>query len=124
PWDAILFKSKEFFASHDFDVLASPTKRERELIEKRLTVDPHIKHQFDDYVESFEQLKRLNDTLYKYQKVEVEGDLAGRQVDAFRVFMERGTQLLRQKGYVGMLVPSAFHANEGATGIRQLFLNQ
>src|SRR5262249_45644238 len=48
-------------------------------------------------------MKRANDRLYEYQKVEVEGDLAGRQVDAFRVFMERKAQLLRQGGYVGVV---------------------
>jgi hypothetical protein len=124
PWDAIQFKSKEFFASYDFDVLAAPTKREREAIEERLTTDPEVKRESDGYVEYFEQLKRANDRLYEYQKVEVEGDLAGRQVDAFRVFMERKAQLLRQGGYVGVVVPSAFHANEGATGVRQLYLTQ
>jgi hypothetical protein len=124
PWDAIQFKSKEFFASFDFDVLAAPTKRERVVIENRLTADPEIKREFDGYIQHFEQLKRANDRLYEYQKVEIEGDLAGRQVDAFRVFMERKAQLLRQSGYVGVVVPSAFHANEGATGVRQLYLTK
>jgi hypothetical protein len=28
------------------------------------------------------------------------------------------------EGAIGMVVPSAFHANEGATGIRKLYLRQ
>src|SRR5262249_12377933 len=124
PWDAIQFKSKEFFASYDFEVLAAPTKREREAVEKRLTTDPEIQQQYQQHVEFFEQLKRANDRLFEYQKVQVEGDLAGRYLDAFRVFMERKAQLLRQDGYVGVVVPSAFHANEGATGVRRLYLNK
>jgi hypothetical protein len=36
--------------------------------------------------------------------------------------MERNTQLLKPLGLTGVVVPSAFHANEGATGIRQLYL--
>ena len=36
--------------------------------------------------------------------------------------MERNAQLLAQGRRTGVVVPSAFHANEGATGIRQLYL--
>src|SRR5204862_449541 len=60
--------------------------------------------------------------IYRYQKVRLEGDLAGRQLDSFRVFMERNTQLLASNGTVGLVVPSAFHANEGAVGVRRLYL--
>jgi len=124
PWDAIQFKSKEFFAAFDFEILNAPTKREREAIEKRLTADPLCGPLFVHYKEDFEQQKRANDVLYDYQKVYIDGDLAGRQGDAFRVFMERNAQLLAKKGYTGVVVPSAFHANEGATGIRRLYLEK
>ena len=124
PWDAILFKSKEFFAAFDFEILSAPTKRERERIEKRLVADPVCGSLFEHYKEEFEQQKRANDSLYEYQKVYIEGDLAGRQADAFRIFMERNTQLLAGSGWTGIVVPSAFHANEGATGIRQLYLEK
>lgn len=124
PWDAIQFKSKEFFASFDFEILNAPTKRERSEIERRLLADTRCRDLFDNHVQLFEQQKRANDAIYKYQKVEVEGDLAGRQVDSFRVFMERNASLLGPTGLTGVVVPSAFHANEGATGIRRLYLEQ
>jgi hypothetical protein len=98
PWDAIQFKSKEFFAAFDFEILNAPTKRERESIEKRLASDPACGPLFEQYKEEFEQQKRLNDELYRYQKVYIDGDLAGRQADAFRVFMERNAQLLDRTG--------------------------
>jgi len=124
PWDAIQFKSKEFFAAFDFEILNAPTKRERERIERRLTADPVCGPLFETYKEDFEEQKRANDLLYQYQKVFIEGDLAGRQLDAFRVFMERNTHLLAAHGTTGVVVPSAFHANEGATGVRQLYLEK
>ena len=79
---------------------------------------------FEAYKEAFEQQKRANDVQYVFQKVHVEGDLAGRQIDYFRVFMERNTQLLGSDGLTGVVVPAAFHANEGATGIRRLYLGE
>lgn len=124
PWDAIQFKSKEFFAAFDFEILNAPTKRERTVIEQRLTADAEIKALFDGYVESFEALKRGIDVVYEYQKVFIDGDLCGRQLDAFRVFMERNAQLLAPDALTGVVVPSAFHANEGATGVRRLYLEK
>lgn len=122
PWDAIQFKSKEFFAAFDFEIMNAPTKRERTAIEKKLLADSEFNSLFETYKEQFEELKRANDSLYIYQKVYIEGDLAGRQIDAFRVFMERNAQLLEPNGWTGVVVPSAFHANEGATGVRRLYL--
>ena len=124
PWDAIQPKSKEFFASFDFEILNAPTKRERSEIEHHLLAEPTVAALFETYTESFEEQKRLNDVLYHYQKVQIEGDLAGRQLDSFRVFMERNAQLLGQKGATGAVVPSAFHANAGATGVRRLYLDE
>ncbi|MGO9465690.1 MAG: Eco57I restriction-modification methylase domain-containing protein [Isosphaeraceae bacterium] len=124
PWDAIQFKSKEFFAAFDFEILSAPTKRERLGIELRLNADRVCGPLFVQYKEEFEQQKRANDVLYEYQKVYIDGDLAGRQADAFRVFMERNAQLLGKKGWTGVVVPSAFHANEGATGVRRLYFEK
>ena len=48
----------------------------------------------------------------------------GRKLDLYRVFAERMVRLAGRDGAIGMVVPSAFHANEGATGIRKLYLQQ
>jgi hypothetical protein len=48
----------------------------------------------------------------------------GGKLDLYRLFAERMLTLLGKDGAVGMVVPSAFHANEGATGIRKLYLQQ
>ena len=62
PWDAIQFKSKEFFAAFDFEVLNAPTKRERTAIETKLVADPEMGSLFERYKEEFEQQKR--ETMY------------------------------------------------------------
>jgi hypothetical protein len=111
-------------AGFNLGILEAPTARERSAVERRLLADAAINNSFLAQQEGFEQIKRANDKLYKYQKVIIDGDLAGRQLDAFRVFMERNAQLLRKYGYTGVVVPSAFHANAGATGVRKLYLEQ
>ena len=122
PWDAVRPKSAEFFGSLDFDALAGHTKREREAVEKRLLEDPRIARSFAAYVDAIEGTKRAYDVLYRCQKVMIEGDLAGRYLDQYRVFLERKAQLLRRGGQVGVIVPAAFRANAGAVGVRRLYM--
>src|ERR1700735_3546545 len=70
----------------------------------------------------FTRGNRLVDRLYLHQKVGGGGAALGGKLDLYRVFAERMVGLLCGDGAIGMVVPSAFHANEGATGIRKLFL--
>lgn len=122
PWDTVTSKEKEWFASVDLDVLDAPHKHVREELQQRLLVDPILLEQFQRYLESFDQQKRAFDSLYRFQKVTINGDLAGRFLDLFRVFAERNVQLLKRGGYTGVVLPGAFHANEGASGVRRLYL--
>ena len=122
PWDRMLPSDKDFFAAYVFSVLDAPTKRERQAVQKQLLEDPTIKAAYDAYIATFRGDERVIDTLYRFQIVEVHGEKTIGKQDAFRVFMERNAQLLDRGGSTGVVVPSAFHANEGATGIRRLYL--
>ena len=53
----------------------------------------------------------------------IDGEKTIGKQDLFRLFMEREAGLLARSGTVGVVVPSAFHGNEGATGVRSLYLN-
>jgi hypothetical protein len=123
PWDRMEALDKEFFAAFDFEVMNAPTKREREARQEQLLSDPAINKLYTNYVTSFQADERITDRLYRFQQVKIDDEVTIGKQDIFRLFMERAFRLLRQKGYTGQVVPSAFHANEGATGIRQLYLN-
>ena len=122
PWDRMLPADKEFFAAYDFNILEAPTKRERTEIEKKLKANPEIAQAHENYIAGFRSDERVIKSIYKYQIAIVNGEKTIGKQDVFRVFMERNTQLLKPLGLTGIVVPSAFHANEGATGIRQLYL--
>lgn len=124
PWDTITIKTKEWLANFDFAILSAPTKRERDSVETQILTVPSVNDAFRIYFSGFEEFKRANDTLYVFQKVEIDGDLAGRFLDLFRVFMERNAQLIKNGGATGVVIPSAFHANAGAIGIRHLYLEK
>lgn len=120
PWDMIQAKEREFLAGFDLAVLESDSPEPV----RRLRADPSVAAACDAYVESVQHLKLANDRLYSFQKVTIGGDLAGRQLDAFRVFMERTAQVVGKAGRSGLVVPSAFHGNAGAAGVRRLFLKE
>ena len=123
PWDRMLPADKEFFASFEFAILDAPTKRERDSIQKRLVEDPAVKEAYTSYIEGFRGAERAVDILYSHQIAIIDGEKTIGKQDLFRLFMERMPSLLVRSGMVGVVVPSAFHANEGATAIRRLYFN-
>ena len=124
PWDIVQQNAKEFLAGFDLCILDAPTKREAQGKQARLLTDPAIEAAFHAYQDNFERQHRVVNRLYAHQKVAVSGQPTGGKLDMFRIFAERTLELTGPEGAIGMLVPSSFHANEGATGIRRLYLHE
>ncbi len=124
PWDMLQPKAKEFLAGLDLSILDAPTRREAEAMQRRLLADPAVAEAFRRYREGFACQHRAVQRFYSYQTVSVNGELTGGKLDSFRVFAERCVRLSGRAGAIGLVVPSAFHANEGATGIRRLYLRE
>ncbi len=124
PWDRMLPADKDFFAAYNFSILDAATKRERQAIQDRAIAIDSTKQAYDRYIAEFRDGERSFGVLYDFQVVEIQGERTIGKQDAFRLFMERCTQLASQKAWIGIVVPSAFHANEGASGIRRLFLER
>jgi len=124
PWDAMQPLAKEFYAAYDLRVYEAPTRRERAAVEQRLASDAGVKAAYSTYVGSIEQAKRLAVRSYEHVNRAAGGAPSGAVMDSWQLFAERGIRLLREGGLVGWVVPSAFHANQSATGIRDLYLHR
>jgi hypothetical protein len=124
PWDAIRPKAKEFFASIDLRVLDAPTKRERAGVEQKLRQDARVAALESAYKAEVHHARRLHARLFEHQTAKVGGARTGGDPDMAKVFAERFVELCRPSGRVGVLLPSAFHANAGATGVRRLYLDK
>ncbi len=122
PWDVMQPDTGEFVAGIDLSILDAPGRREARAIRDRLLAEPAVANAWHDYRAVFTRGQRVVDRLYLHQKSGGHGAVAGGKLDLYRVFAERMVRLLGDDGAVGMVVPSAFHANEGATGIRKLYL--
>jgi hypothetical protein len=123
PWDALQPLAKEFYAAFDLRILDASTRLERAAIEQRLIADVGVKQAFDAYVDQFEQAKRFTERCYQYVNKQAHGLPSGAVTDLWQIFAERGMQVLRRGGNVGWVLPSAFHANQSATGIRTLYIS-
>ena len=125
PWDSLRRADDQFFGSIDFAALVGATKQEKKAAQDGLLEEPSVRHRYDSYVDSLLQQDRTADALFSVHKARVADQLAGRgSYDAFMLFAERGARVLSEDGCVGWVLPSAFHANEGATGLRRLYLEQ
>jgi hypothetical protein len=119
PWDALQPLAKEFYAAFDLRVLDAPTRRERSEVEKRLQADQAVAVKFDRYTASFESRKRLFSRIYRHINRQAGGQSSGAVMDLWQPFAERSLTLWTcQDGRVGIVLPSAFHANQSATGLR------
>ncbi len=124
PWDVVQHNTRDFVAGFDLRVLDAPTRQEAARIERRVLADPAIAARFAAYRATFRGQKRLAARLFHHQKMALGSTLTAGNLDAFRLFAERKQQLLGNHGAIGMLVPSAFHANEGTTALRLLYLER
>jgi hypothetical protein len=117
PWDVVHYQTKEYLAAFDPDVMDAATKRERETIERRLLADPAIKAGFSQYKNAFVERKRLCDRMFP------RSGPAG-SIDLFQIFAERMLDCVVEGGALGVVVPSAFHANEGTMRLRSRVLRE
>jgi hypothetical protein len=124
PWDVVLPNTKDFVADYDPSVLDARTRSERAAIEQAVLSRPGIAAAFDAHRAGFDRLKRIAHRLYKHQRAQAGGTSTAGNLDLFRLFAERNMDLVAVDGAVGVLMPSAFHANEGTTGIRRLYLQE
>ncbi|HQT75441.1 MAG: hypothetical protein B7Z80_00190 [Rhodospirillales bacterium 20-64-7] len=123
PWDVVLPNTLDFVSGVDPGVLDAPAS-ERAAVQRAVLSRPAVAAAFERYRAGFDRLKRIAGQLYQHQRIGVGGDTTAGNLDLFRLFAERAVRLAGADGAIGLLVPSAFHANEGTTGIRRLYLQE
>jgi hypothetical protein len=124
PWDVVLPSTKDFIAGLDPSVLDARTRTERAVIERAALSRPAAAAAFEAYRAGFRRLKRIASRLYQHQRVREGGESTAGNLDLFRLFAERNMALVAADGTIGVLLPSAFHTNEGSTGVRRLYLRE
>jgi hypothetical protein len=116
PWEVMAPNSVDFISEYDPSIRQAKTAQARAAIQRRVLADPAVAERFSAYLDGFDRMKRIAPRLYRLLKASA-GNL-----DLFRLFAERALRLAAPKGGVGMVLPSAFHANASTAGLRRHFL--
>ncbi len=113
PWDVLQYRTEDFVALHDLSVLDAPNRRARLAVEQKVLADPIVAAAFAAYRSGYEQQKRLAIRLFPGR--------SAANLDAFQLFAERNLDLADR---IGVLLPSAFHANDSATALRTRYFRE
>jgi hypothetical protein len=124
PWDKIKPDRKEFYGRYDILIRAYVGGELDRRIRELHAAHPGLEEGFRAYEARVNTLaaclKKGGD--YRFHDWQVDGKATGGDPDAFKFFVERAWQLVREGGRVGFVVPSAIYNNEGCTGLRHLLL--
>ena len=123
PWEGIDTSDDEFFAGIDFSIMELTSSEERRLLISNLLETPVVSKARSEYESIIESYKRIAKTYFSYVGVSASGASAATP-DLYQCFAEKQFILTRQKGMVGVVLPSGFHANQSAFGLRDLYLNK
>jgi len=138
PWEKFLPLAREFFATYDLGIMLAPTARERRQLEEHLKKDARIAAGWEDYLRKWRAYQEKLNRRFHWQEAALQvaplrgsgrsGPQRTRSTrghgDLYRFFVERSYQIAKPGGQVGLVLPNSFYANEGATGIRRLLLDQ
>jgi hypothetical protein len=123
PWEGLDTSNKEFYANFDFSIMEASTDSAIQAILERLRSIDTVEKQREEYDQFIEAYKRTSRRYFSY--VNQAADQASAATpDMFQCFAERAYQLVRPEEYIGNVLPSSFHSNEGAAGLRRLYLEK
>jgi len=111
PWEAIKPVKKEFakLGKYEMDILSF-----NKWFSEQLKNDDEFKVKWQDYTKFYEDYTSFLYGKYSYQST---GD-----PNFYKFFMERDFQLIHEKGFYCLLVPSGFQTDEGSNKLRKLLI--
>ena len=128
PWEKVKIEDKEFFHKYDPSIDKKKTKggvlkkKKRELLKK-----PETAKDYKKTSEFYLFQRNYFSGLYQYQSGEITDTdgtkkQASADMDTYRLFTERGFDLLSAEGFLGIVLPSALCKDDGAVGLRKNLL--
>lgn len=123
PWESVEPSAKEFFAQHSS--LVSKNKMDIKDFEaelRRLLKDPEIMRAWLDYQSRYNHQRSYFRVApeYENQIPIIDGKRHGKDVNLYKLFLERCTRLLRDGGECGLVIPSGIYTDLGAKRLREL----
>jgi hypothetical protein len=116
PWEVLQPSSLEFFEQYIPEFRKMEKNQATDIIPSILKKDLKIKSKwigYNSYISSYSELIRRSE-FYSYS---TDG-----KIDLYKLFLERGWNLLKEGGSLGIVIPSGFYSNFGSKDLRKLIL--
>lgn len=126
PWEVFKPNSKEFFI--DYSKVVTKKKmniKDFEKEQEKLLEDEEIREAWLDYLSRFPHVSSYyrNSIQYKNQISIVNGKKAGSDINLYKLFTEQCFNLLKKKGYCGIVIPSAIYTGLGTMQLRKMLFD-
>lgn len=105
PWDKVKVTRDDFFTRYEPEFISLPTKQKSEL-QKELLEDDNIVRDWEDYQKRAERQGAFFRNNFENQTSEVNGRTVSGDTDLAPLFLERSRHLVREDGFVSLIVPN------------------
>lgn len=127
PWEIFKPNAKEFFL--DFSQAVSKKKmniKDFEKEQEKLLQDQEIRGEWTEYLSRFPHVSAYyrSAAQYKNQISIVNGKKAGSDTNLYKLFTEQCYNLLKTKGYCGIVIPSGIYTDLGTKQLRELLFEK
>ena len=130
PWEKIKLEDKEFIQQYD-EGLRKNTIKDKEAKKqlKKLLQDGAKRKKYIEQNSSYRFRSGYFQEFYNHQSGEITNPdgttkKASSDMDMYRVFLERCLRLLKKTGRLGIVIPSGFGKDDGATGLRRFIFDR
>ena len=130
PWQILKPDVDEFF-SPLYDLVntkkfSTLTKDKKNTFKKKSLKDEKCLISWNKYQDFYKkQMLFFNKSnIYEHQTSIVNGKMAASDINLYKLFVERSYQILKNKGYCGLVVPSGIYSDLGSKGLRNLLLKE
>lgn len=116
PWEIEKVNSREFFSRFDPEYMTLSKQAALERQKELMSSDLSIRREWKLYTG---YQSGLSDFIQEHAEYQGGGD-----ANAYKLFLERGYQILNVGGVMAQIVPSGIYSDKGATALRRLFIDQ
>ena len=127
PWEIFKPQSKEFFMTHSDVVTKNKmTVQDFEKEQAALLENKELREAWLNFLSSYPHVTTYFRTSpqYKNQVSITDGKKDGSDINLYKLFVEQCKNLLKKKGYCGIVIPSGIYTDLGTKQLREMLFDE
>jgi hypothetical protein len=116
PWDAVKPNDDDFFSQFDVQFRKIGNKQDKNKVKKKLLSEKEVNEKYEKY------LQEIQDKVAFYKNSGQFVKRGAGDTDSWKLFLERASNLLTDKGTLSIIIPSGIFTNDGGQELRNEIL--